>query len=158
MGVLPSHRRRVPLVGRCGRGQHGEIGVAEQGAVGVPGVDQVPGGEQDQPADLGHRVGREPETGEQPDGQLGAVPLVRVATGPRVVDRVVAPRGQPDQVRSYGERGVPVDHVQHRAEMVDGVVVPVRLPPPAQQLLPGFGRPGRAGRAGAPGRRRPPFE
>ncbi|MER7331017.1 MULTISPECIES: hypothetical protein [unclassified Micromonospora] len=147
------------MVVRLGRrGQDGEVGVAEQRAVGVARVDGVPGGEQHQPADLGHGVGRQPRPGEQGVGERRAVPLVGVALGARVVDRVVAPGREAHQVRPRGGRRVRVDHVEDGGQVGDRVVVPVRFPPARQQLRPGTVPPRRVGRPGAPGRRPPPVE
>ena len=91
------------------------------------------------------------QRGQQARGELGAVPLVRVAQRPRVVDRVVHPGRQPHPLRVRGQAGMPIDHVEYGGQVRDRVVVPLRLGPAPEQVAAGRLEVGVAGRrAGRP--------
>ena len=109
-------------------------------------------GQTDQPGHLGGHVGRDAEAPQQPFGELGAVPLVGVAEGPGVVDRVVHPGGEAHPVGVAGQIGVAVHHVQDGGQMGHVVVVALRLGPASDQIPRGGVEVG-VGRGGAGGAR-----
>src|SRR5439155_17945366 len=104
--------------GRRG-GEDSQVGVAEQGAVGVAGYRVVAGGQQDQAVDLGDPLTGYAERGERRGGEGGAGGFVVVAG--RLVHRVVEPGGQPHGVGIGRLAGVRVHHGQYRDQVAQPV-------------------------------------
>ena len=118
--------------------EDGQVGVAEQLAVGVARAGHVGGGQPDQPGDLVQVLHLQAGTAELSHAEAGRALLVGELAERDVVDGVVVERGQPDQEQVVGIGGELVDVSEHRGQVLGAVVAPVRLGVPSDHPSPGL--------------------
>jgi hypothetical protein len=135
MGVLAPHRQRIGAIYLGRAGQDRQVEIEQEGQVSIVdrrGIHPMPCGH-DATIYLGDQLARKAEGGEAPGGELGAGLFVVVPC--RIVGNVVEQDRQGQCLAVDAGLNVAVEQHQQVGDVVEGVIVAMRLAVGAEQLV-----------------------